>query len=355
MTMGDESISPSGIDWTKTAAQGVTNFQTFGCNVFKASLPTPDRLTPDISFVRQVTTSGNLVAPDGVRLRYWAFEDPASGVKSPYPSPLMRVREGQIVHVTLLTAKHAHTIHHHGIEPTTMHDGVGHVSFEVANQFTYQWKASSPGTFFYHCHRNTPLHFEMGMFGGLIVDPPEGPGYLYSSPMANAPYQRYQVERLWVCDDMDARWHNVLSNNHDAGMCGENVGLNRFEPKYFLINGVFPTKTMTDQRVAAKARVGDTILIRLLNASYSILRVTFQVPVTCVSCDGHRLGKENWNAPIVFPAGTPIELTSATRLDFLITATQRGAINATIEYLHWITRRVQDNGRGVAKTQIVVS
>ena len=112
---------------------------------------------------------------------------------------------------------------------------------------------------------------------------------------------------------------------------------------------------MTDQRVAAKARVGDTILIRLLNASYSILRVTFQVPVTCVSCDGHRLGKENWNAPIVFPAGTPIELTSAARLDFLITATQRGAINATIEYLHWITRRVQDNGRGVAKTQIVVS
>jgi len=353
--MGADTVSASGIDWTKTGVKGISNYQTFGCNVFQESPPTPDKLSPDISFVRQVSTSGQLMAPDGAKLRYWSFEDPASGVKAPYPSPLLRVREGQVVHVKLLTAKNAHTIHHHGIEPSTMNDGVGHVSFEVKDQYTYQWKPANAGTFFYHCHRNTPLHFEMGLFGGLIVDPPEGPGYLYSSSVPNAPNQRYQVERLWVCDDMDIRWHNVMGQKHDAGMCGENVGMNRFEPQYFLINGVFNTKTMNDQKVAATARVGDTVLIRVLNASYCILRVTFQVAVTCVSCDGHRLGEESWNAPIVFPAGTPIELTTAGRLDLLFTATQRGSIGATIEYLHWITRRVHDNGRGVAKTQIVVS
>ena len=37
------------------------------------------------------------------------------------------------------------------------------------------------------------------------------------------------------------------------------------------------------QKVAAKARVGETVLIRLLNASYSILRVTFQVPVFSIT------------------------------------------------------------------------
>jgi hypothetical protein len=341
-------------DFRKTGVAGDVNYQTFGCNVFQESPPTPDKLTPDISFVRTMTTSGRLTAPDGVRLRYWAFEDPSSGQSAPLPSPLMRVREGQVVHVTLVTAKNAHTIHHHGIEPTTMNDGVGHVSFEVKDRYTYQWKPAHAGTFFYHCHRNTPLHFEMGLFGGLIVDPPEGPGFLYSSSDPFAPNRRYQVERFWVCDDMDARWHNVIGQNHDAGMCGENVGLNRFEPRYFLINGVFPDRTMTDQRVATTARLGDTVLIRLLNASYSILRVTFQTTVTCVSCDGHRLGKEAWNAPIVFPAGMPIELTTAGRLEFLFEATQRGSIGVKVEYLHWITRRVQDNGRGVAQTRIVV-
>lgn len=350
-----DTVSSSGIDWTKTGVKGDTNFQTFGCNVFQESPPTPDRLTPDISFVRQVVSSGQLTAPNGARLRYWAFEDPANPVRTPYPSPLIRVREGEVVHVKLLTAKNQHTIHHHGIEPSTMNDGVGHVSFEVKNEYTYQWKPSNPGTYFYHCHRNTPLHFEMGMFGGIIVDPPEGPGYLYSSPVPNAPNQRYQVERLWVCDDMDIRWHNVIGQNHDAGQCGENVGMNRFEPQYFLINGVFNNYTLTDQKVAATARIGETVLLRILNASYSILRVTFQTSVTCVSCDGHRLGKEAWNAPIVFPANTPIELTSAARLDFLFKATRPGVIGVKIEFLHWITRRVQDYGRGVAKTQIVVS
>jgi hypothetical protein len=91
-----------------------------------------------------------------------------------------------------------------------------------------------------------------------------------------------------------------------------------------------------------------------LNASYSILRVTFQAAVTCVSCDGHRLGKEAWNAPHMFPAGTPIELTTAGRLELLIQANQRGSIGVKIEYLHWITRRVQDFGHGVAFTQILV-
>jgi FtsP/CotA-like multicopper oxidase with cupredoxin domain len=359
-TAAEEAARRDPFGFNRTGITGEVNFATFGCKVFKGDPRTPDKVTPDVVLRRAVHTDARLTAPDGRQIRFWGFADPASAIAAergaPYPSPTIRVREGQIVHNTLTTSKGPHTIHHHGIEPTTMNDGVGHVSFEVGGGYTYQWKPAHAGTWFYHCHRNTVLHFEMGMLGLLIVDPPEGTGYLYSSSQPNAPYQRYQVEKHWVVDDVDPRWHETIANiGHDAGLCGENVGLNRFEPKYFLVTGVFNNRTLTDPKIVATAKLGETILIRLLNASYSVLRTTFEVDVAVVACDGHRLGKEAWNSVRLVPKGTPIELTTAGRYDILVTPAQRGTYPVTLEFLHWVTRRIQDNGRGVARTKIVVT
>ncbi|PTQ11420.1 copper oxidase [Sphingomonas oleivorans] len=338
------------IDFKKTGVKGKVTFSTFGCNVFQESPATPDKIRPDVVIERAVHTDGRWNTPDGKRVRYWGFADPLSPIAAdrvaPYPSPLIRVRQGQVVHTKLKSKKNAHTIHHHGIEPTTFNDGVGHVSFEVQTEYSYQWQPAHPGTFFYHCHRNTVLHFEMGMFGMLIVDPPEGPGTLYSGGPT------YQVERIWVADDVDPRWH--IPNEHDAGLCGEDAGLNRFEPKYFLISGVFNNKTMLDSRVAVEAKLGDRILIRLLNASYSILRLTLGVDALLVSVDGRQLGAEPWNSPKLFPAGSRIELTTASRFDLLITPTQRGVFGVKFEFLHWITGKVQADGAGIAQTRIIV-
>ena len=82
-------------------------------------------------------------------------------------------------HHTIKPSKHVHTLHHHGMEPGPHDDGVGHMSFEVTGKYTYQIRPVDPGTYFYHCHVNTPLHFEMGMYGEFIVDPPSGPGTVY--------------------------------------------------------------------------------------------------------------------------------------------------------------------------------
>ena len=96
-------------------------------------------------------------------------------------------------------------------------------------------------------------------FGLLIVDPKiKGRGWLTDY----GPQYHVPSEREWVADDMDPRWHNF---SHDDGLCGEDVGLNRFEPKYFLLNGVFNNRTMTDTRAVATVPVGKTLLVRLLN------------------------------------------------------------------------------------------
>lgn len=339
-------------DWTKTGVAGEVTYSTFGCNVFQESnFPTPDRVTPDVKIERKVDGNISLATPDGKTIRCWGFGDPLAATPAlqaaTYPSPMMRFRVGQVVHSTLDPAKNAHTLHHHGIEPTTVNDGVGHVSFEVNARYTYQFKTHRAGTFFYHCHRNTPLHFEMGMFGMLIVDPPEGPGTLFSGG------PKYDVEKIWAVDDMDPRWHAIES--HNAGMCGEDVGLNRFDPKYFLVNGVFNNKTLTDPKVVINAKLGQTILVRMVNASYSVLETVIGLPAVCHSMDGCELGKEPWNSALPLPANRPFIMSTAQRRDLIIKPTVTGTFPVQLRFKHWVNGQIQDSGRGIINTRIVVS
>ncbi len=345
-----DSGDNSNDEFKDTAVEEKLTYATFGCRVFKADPKTPDRLEPDVQIWLEGADTMDLKAPDGRKIRVWNFVNrslPLAQQKSSYPSPTIRVRQGQIVHTKLTTSKGPHTVHHHGIEPTTFNDGVGHVSFEVGESYTYQWQANEPGTFFYHCHRNTVLHFEMGMFGLLIVDPPEGPGSIYEGGPT------YDVEKAWVADDMDPRFHSI--SDHDAGLCGMDVGLNRFEPKYFLLSGVFNNRTQTDPRTVVNAKLGERILIRLLNASYSILRVTLDCDAEWVSCDGRSTGIDPWCGTFTRPAGQPFDLCTAQRTDLILVPPARGTYSARMEFRHWITGEIQNNGAGVVQTKVIVS
>lgn len=344
------------IDFTRTSVLGQIDFSTFGCDVYKGSYPTPDALTPDIKFEREFYGNGKLKFPDGFEAEIWGFFDPlatnAYDRGTPFPSPTIRCRQGQLVHSSLKARKNTHTIHHHGIEPTTMNDGVGHVSFEVNGTYTYQFQPTVPGTYFYHCHKNTVLHFEKGMYGLLIVDPPSGPGRLWENGPA------YDVEMPWVFDDMDPRWHgDGPLGEHDAGLCGTDVGLNIFQPKYFLLTGIPSARTRTDPRVTVRARVGQRILLRMLNASYSTVRYRMPLPATLVSVDARGLGRPGspWSKPVAIPANTPTEFTTAQRHDLIVTPTAPGTYRMRAEFLDWGSRAIQANGAGVLEATIVVT
>ena len=331
-------------------ARDPAEFAAFGCDVIDLAIPTPDRLTPNITFVREGAKSLNLTMPDGQVVEFWIFIDGRDDrSKTMFPSKAIRVRQGQIVHSTLDAKKNHHTIHHHGMNSSTYNDGVGHVSFEVAEKYTYQFQPHSAGTYFYHCHKNTVLHFEYGMYGFLIVDPPEGPGKLFQGGPA------YDVEALWAIDDVDPRWHKL---GHDAGMCGDDEALDRFEPKYFLISGVPAPRTETDPRVCINAKVGQRILIRHLNASYSLLDTTFEgLDATIYGVDGRPLGHPNhpWSKPIFVPAGTPVETCTAQRRDFIIQPTRPGRYRVKIEFCDWVSHATQGNGLGLIYTYINVT
>ena len=281
----------------------------------------------------------------------WLIEDPdAPDPRATFPARTIRIPQHAVVHADTGFQFNTHTIHWHGIEPTPMNDGVGHTSFEVTGHWTYQFQPNTAGTYFYHCHKNTVLHFEMGLYGLLIIDPPQGPNFA----AANAPTIQgfnpatftvpIDVEAAWVPDEFDSRWH-VLGHNAFMQACDQNDPvnpqtftndgiLNDFRPDIFLISGVVSVPSgidpatgapvgapITDPRVAITAQGGQNVLIRLLNAGYTIQEYTLGIDATVIAQDGHPLGVppvDQYSFPFVIPANTPFRLTTAMRWDLVV-------------------------------------
>jgi FtsP/CotA-like multicopper oxidase with cupredoxin domain len=320
-----------------------------GCYIYPSTAQNPNLVVPDVTFRRGIYMNGSMTMDDGRAVTIWGFTDLDAGgggmdggggggmMGGQFPSPAIRVRQGQIVHTELtVNMMMAHTIHHHGIEPSTASDGVGHLSADITGStYTYQWRPMHPGTYFYHCHTNTVLHAEMGMYGGLIVDPPEGPGRLYQGGPA------YDHEVIWAVDEIDSAWHTL---DWTAGTCGEDVGLNDLNPDYFIITGVDGAQSALDAPgIAATVPVGERLLARYICAGYHPQRLDF----------GGLVGTAHVSDGRVLP--NPVQMTglrahSAERYDIIFQPTQRGTYTITADILHWVTGEVL----GTARTRISV-
>ena len=296
----------------------------FGHNYPEASPETPGRVRPDVSFVRKVFND-KLTFADGNDVEYWAFKDPDAD--KPFPSSPLRLRQGQVVHTTIESAINVHTIHHHGIEPSTFNDGVPDTSFNVSSDYTYQWRASRAGTFFYHCHRNAPLHVQMGMFGYVVIDPPTGPGLLY----VGGP--RYDVEALWATYDVDPSWRKYNHAGGEKDAIGDGARLNRFRPRYFTINGVDAPRSLRSAKTTVRARVGQRVLLRHLTGAYFPNLVRFPAALNPVV---HMTDGEPLTAPTPLP-GNVLHTTTAERYDLILTPSAPGTHTVTYEFRHWLT------------------
>lgn len=314
----------------------------------------------------------------------WVIENPDAMNGKTFPSPIIRTVQGDTVHVTAGFSFNAHTIHWHGIEPTPLNDGVGHTSFEATSEFVYQFATNTAGTYFYHCHKNTVLHVELGMYGALVVDPPNpdpadpvqapyrtgGPG-LVRANLDNFPgfpkydasnfLVRYDVEALWVPDEFDSLWHEL---GHDAytqscdethPMASETFTrdgiLNDFRPDVFVVSGavsapetppgIFPEigAVIRDPSVAIIARKGETILIRLVNAGYTIQEYSLGLDAIVIATDGHSFGvppTDQYSFSFALPAGQLFRLTSGRRIDLLVRASGVGEFPFEVRYYDWV-------------------
>lgn len=332
------------------------------------------RQKPDKTFVRKFFNR-RLLFPDGAEHEIWSFEDETSG--RGLPAPLIRVTESDVVHLTLESSKGPHTIHLHGVEPDPRNDGVGHTSFEVTGSYTYQWSpqpgrpgdpnnGGSAGTYFYHCHVNTVLHVQLGMFGPLIVDPVVHPDYpvtpgLTRRSFVDGPEYDVATETLLAPYSVDPRWHRL---SHSAGLSGEDVGLNRFEPRHFYVLGASLADPPAAGGVHALTRVRANVvepgrapsLLRLSNANYIPTRVVFTeadgvTPAAIAEVIAHD-GRAFRDTSVPGAPSRPLRdmghrlVTSrlafgaAERYDVLLFPERAGRYLIRVEWSHWQTEQL---------------
>jgi nitrite reductase (NO-forming) len=127
--------------------------------------------------LKDVTIS---IAP-GIKYAAWGFDAGA-------PGPVVHVREGQTVHMTLTNGgaiPHSIDFHAARIAPNKAFRDVN-----PGDSFSFDFKATDPGVFMYHCGTKPVLaHIANGMYGAIVVDP--------STPLPHADNEYVLVASEW--------------------------------------------------------------------------------------------------------------------------------------------------------------
>ncbi|MBI5507879.1 MAG: multicopper oxidase domain-containing protein [Deltaproteobacteria bacterium] len=189
-------------------------------------------------------------------------------------------------------------------------------------------------------------------------------------PFPHAMTVPYDVEALWVLDDRDSVWSDLAPSafttfprhgsqpgvndlfHLNAGV-SDFFAFNDYKPDYFFVSGVnvpgavgspnpvaIPgnivvppalNSGVSGMQVSINAAVGQTVLVRCLDAAYAYAEITFPMDVVIIAFDGRALGVPpfgNYSSAYILPANTPIELTTARRFDALMRPTQVGSFSA---------------------------
>ncbi len=119
--------------------------------------------TGDSVDVHLVVTNHSVAIANGVNYQAWTYGGTV-------PGPIIHVRQGQTVNVTLTnngTMGHSIDFHAAQTEPN-----LNYVDIQPGKSLKFSFVASVPGAFIYHCETQPILlHVANGMYGVLVVDP----------------------------------------------------------------------------------------------------------------------------------------------------------------------------------------
>lgn len=151
-----------------------------------ADLTGPKDGTPDARFT--LTASTKQLTIDGHVESALTFNGTA-------PGPLLRVKEGQLVEVTLVNDDVADgvTLHWHGLEVPNAEDGVAGVTQDAVRpgqRMVYRFRPHQVGTFWYHSHQDSDTEVGEGLYGAFIVDP--------ATPAPAAPLDLTAIAHVWT-------------------------------------------------------------------------------------------------------------------------------------------------------------
>jgi copper-containing nitrite reductase len=179
---------------------------------------------------------GTLDPSAGTTYRYWTFNGKV-------PGPMIRVRQGDTVEVTLHNDANSHMAHSVDFHAALGPGGGAAFTQAVPGQSkTFTFQATTPGLFVYHC--GTPMiaeHIANGMYGLILVEP-EG---------ALAPVDHEYYVMQGEIYTLAAKGKTGMQQFSDAKLMEES-------PEYFVFNGAVDALTKTH---AMQAKVGETVRV----------------------------------------------------------------------------------------------
>lgn len=135
-----------------------------------ADLTGPKEGTPDRKFTL-VAQKKTVTLSSGKTIDAWTYN-------GQIPGPELRIKEGELVEVTLTNQdiEEGVTAHWHGLDVPNAEDGVAGATQNAVmpgETYTYRFRAEQVGTFWYHSHQDSQEAVSKGLFGALIVEPKE--------------------------------------------------------------------------------------------------------------------------------------------------------------------------------------
>jgi nitrite reductase (NO-forming) len=178
---------------------------------------------------------------EGIGYHYWTYNGTV-------PGPMIRVRQGDTVELTLHNAPDSpvtHSIDSHGVLGP---GGGGKVTQTPPGATSiFQFKAMRPGIFIYHCATPMiPYHLSHGMYGLMVVEPPGG-------------WPKVDKEFYVMEGDIYLKEDPAQSGVHEAAV----DKMVRETPDFVVFNG--SVGSLAKDR-ALKAKVGETVRIFFGNA-----------------------------------------------------------------------------------------
>ncbi|TCS94823.1 multicopper oxidase family protein [Hazenella coriacea] len=213
----------------------------------------------------------------------------APGVKIPVytynnqvPGQEIRVKQGQIVNIRLKNQlPEPVTIHWHGYPVPNAMDGVPGMtqnSIQPSEYFTYQFKATVPGTYWYHSHHKSAEQVDKGLYGALIVEGNQE--------------EKADRDYTMILDEMKS------DGSHGGhGMGGGHMGGMDYD--LFTVNG-----QSGKQIPAYIMKTGEKVRLRLINAGYFTHYINFgSLDYKVVALDGQKLTKPLSGKDELLPIG----------------------------------------------------
>src|SRR5579883_1218570 len=219
--------------------------------------------------VKEVLVS---IAP-GIAYHAWTFNGTV-------PGPVLRVRQGQTVHFTLINdGTMPHSIDFHAAQTPW---NVNYQEVAPGKRFSFDWKANYPGVFMYHCGAPTVIyHMANGMYGAIIVDPAKG----------------WSPAREYVLVQSEF----YTSQLPDGSYAADPAKLDSAQPDYVVFNGY--VNQYKDAPLTAKA--GEPIRLFIVNAGPSLFSA-FHVIGAIFSdayADGNPANHTVGNQTVMVPPG----------------------------------------------------